>query len=50
MLINKKIVLVLISLFTLVSCNSNISSSSNVDVSSSNKESEIISSNITCLV
>lgn len=47
MLINKKIVLVLISLFTLVSCNSNISSSSNVDVSSSNKESEIISSNIT---
>ena len=47
MLINKKIVLVLISLFTLVSCNSNISSSSNVDVSSSNKESEIISSSDT---
>ncbi len=44
MLINKKIVLGLISLFTLVSCNSNVSSSSNVDVSSSNKESEVVSS------
>lgn len=46
MLINKKIVIVLVSLFTLVSCNNNVVSSSSEDknLSSSNKESEVVSS------